>query len=134
MGIPADKRLDTIIDPVSDSDWFGQEKRESYPMSSELHAGMAQYIGALREEWSSPNNGAHVAAQHDLRSADTSVRASVEAHAKGDFHLATQHLEAAALRIESADAKANAESPALRGVEPIHAVVAAYKHKVKDYI
>lgn len=134
MGIPADKRLDTIIDPTEDSDWFGHEARESYPMSSELHAGMAQYVGALREEWSNPNNGAHVAAQQDLRAADNSIRASVEAHAKGDFHLATQHMDAAALRVESADAKANAESPALRGVEPIHAVVAAYKQKVKAYI
>lgn len=133
MVTPADKRLDTEVDPEKDTAWFGY-RDESYPMSTEHHAGIAQYIGALRNEWSDPNNGAHVAAQQDLRSADNSVRASLEAHAKGDFHLATQHLDAAALRIDAADAKANAESPALRGVEPVHATVADYKRRVKAYI
>jgi hypothetical protein len=127
------KRMDTTVNPEKDTAWFGY-KEESYPMSTEHHAGVAQYIGALRNEFSDPNNSAHVAAQQDLRSADNSVRASLEAHAAGDFHLATQHLDAAALRVESADNKANASDPAMRGVDPVHATVADYKRRVKAYI
>ena len=134
MATPADSRLDTVVDPKQDTAWFGYRARETYPMSTEHHAGIAQYIGALRNEFSDPDNSAHMAAQQDLRSADNSVRASLEAHAAGNFHLASQHLDAAALRVDSADKKANAESPALMGVEPVHAAVADYKQRVKEYI
>lgn len=130
MNIPTDKRLDKIVSLEGDSDWFGQGN-QNYPRSTDHHAGLAQYIGALRNDFSDPTNSAHMAAQEDLRAADNSVRASLEAHDKGDFHLAGQHLEAAALRIDSADKKANAGDPAMMGVDPVHAVVADYKRTYK---
>lgn len=137
MGIPTDKRLDTIVDASEPErpnfftgNWFGYNE-PAYPESTDHHAGLAQYIGALRNDFSDPTNSAHMAAQEDLRAADNSVRASLEAHAKGDFHLAGQHLDAAALRIESADRKGNAGDPAMMGVDPVHAVVADYKRNYK---
>jgi hypothetical protein len=120
------ERLDTVVHPEEDTAWFGY-REEQYPESTDVHTGINHYIGALSNEWADRGNGAHLAAQEDLKAASNSVRASLEAHNKGDLHLATQHLDAAALRIDAADRKANAESPSLMGVEPVHAAVAHYK-------